>query len=118
MDMGRRSWLPVAVGVGVAVNTLRLRQRLSALAVADWAPGPIDSTHVFVVADGIRLDEPQRRAASAYAVRERLDVVDLVPEELPAERLLDLARAVDTRTFRGSRLAPAPRRVRGPAGRS
>lgn len=104
--MKRHGWLPLAVGVGVALNTLRLRQRLSSLVVAEPSDAPVDSTHVFLVADGVRLDAAQRRAASAYAVREGLDVVDLVPAQLSADRLLDLARLVDTRTYRGARLAP------------
>jgi len=103
--VSRRGWLPVAVGAGVALNTVRLRRRLSALAVIEPADGPVGDDHVFLLAAGVHVDDAQRRAASAHAASHGLDVLDLVPEHLTADRLLDLARMLDTTTYRGNRLA-------------
>jgi len=103
--VSRRGWLPVAVGAGVALNTVRLRRRLSALAVIEPADGPVGDDHVFLLAAGVHVDDAQRRAASAHATSHGLDVLDLVPEHLTADRLLDLARMLDTTTYRGNRLA-------------
>jgi SAM-dependent methyltransferase len=62
----------------------------------------------FVVAHlpDVRVDGPTRAAAVALARVEGLDVVDLVPGDLPAYQAVDLARAVDTRSYRTAPLAP------------
>ncbi|MBL7497216.1 class I SAM-dependent methyltransferase [Frankia nepalensis] len=103
--MSARRWLPAAVCAGVALNTARLRRRLAALPVAQPSDDRVHHTHVFLLADGVRLDDAQQRAASAHARRHGLDVLDLVPAELTADRLLDLARMVDTTTYQADRLA-------------
>ncbi|MGF7237699.1 MAG: hypothetical protein ACQSGP_22460, partial [Frankia sp.] len=46
----------------------------------------------FLLAAGVTLTDGQRRAAAAYARREGLDVLDLVPADLPARRLRGLLR--------------------------
>ncbi|WP_018500232.1 class I SAM-dependent methyltransferase [Parafrankia discariae] len=102
--MNRRALLPVAACAGVGINGLRLRTRIRALTVIAPADEPVHSSHVFLLADGVRLDEAARRAASAHALREGLTVLDLVPAELPAHELLDLARLVDPARYRAQRL--------------
>jgi SAM-dependent methyltransferase len=104
--VSRRYWLPVSVLAAVGLNTARLRRRLSALAVIAPSDEAVHYDHVFLVADGVRLDDAQQRAASAHATSHGLDVLDLVPEHLTADRLLDLARMLDTTTYQDSRLAP------------
>ncbi|WP_308222450.1 class I SAM-dependent methyltransferase [Frankia sp. AgB32] len=127
----RRDWLPVIVGIGIGVNTARLRGRLHALEVIDLqgddvradagadglgaadpsagsptsAGSPAGTHYALLTAPGIRLSAEQRRAATAHARRRELDVLDLVPARLPAGRVLDLARMVDPTTYRTSRLA-------------
>ncbi len=64
------------------------------------APG-----HRFVTAAGVTVDEATARAASAHALREGLDVVDLVPADLPVERLLAVMRFIDPATFRAKAIA-------------
>ncbi|WP_007517703.1 class I SAM-dependent methyltransferase [Pseudofrankia saprophytica] len=103
--MSRRRWLPVAVCAGVLLNTARLRRRLSALPVIEPSDDQIHHDHVFLLADGVHLDDAQQRAASAHARHHGLDVLDLVPEDLTADRLLDLARMLDTTTYQANRLA-------------
>jgi SAM-dependent methyltransferase len=98
--------MTLVVAAGIGLNTARLRQRLSALTIAEPSDETIDEAHVFLVADGVSLDESQRRTASAHARRHGLEVLDLVPERLSPDRLLDLARLVDTTTYQASRLVP------------
>ncbi len=118
MVMRRRGWLPVAVGIGIGLNTVRLRARLHALEVieaveidagekaAPDAPGTARSSpYVLLCAPGLALTPGQRRAAEAHAHRHGLEVLDLVPAELAAHRVLDLARMVEPATYRAARLA-------------
>jgi SAM-dependent methyltransferase len=103
--MNRRSWLAASVAAGIGLNTVRLRHRLSALPVIEPSEKPVLDTHVFLVAAGVELDEAGRRAASAHAQTHGLDVLDLVPDRLAPDRLLDLARQVDASRYEANRLA-------------
>lgn len=98
--------VPILVCVGLLVNGVRLRGRLRRLDTLPASGRPVDPAHEFLVAAGVRLSEAARRAASNHARRERLDVLDLVPADLTVERALDVARMVDTRTYRADRAAP------------
>jgi SAM-dependent methyltransferase len=98
-------WLPIAVCVGLLLNGIRLRGRLRRLDTVPASGRPPADTHEFLVAGGVRLTAAARRAASNHASRERLDVLDLIPADLTVERALDVARMVDTRTYRGDRSA-------------
>ncbi|ONH31020.1 methyltransferase type 12 [Pseudofrankia asymbiotica] len=99
-------WAPILVVVGLLVNGVRLRGRLRRLDTLPASGRPVDPDHLFVCAVGVQLTEAARRSASYHASRERLDVLDLVPADLTIERALDVARMVDTRTYRNDRLAP------------
>ncbi|KJE23964.1 Methyltransferase domain [Frankia torreyi] len=99
-------WLPVLVCVGLLINGVRLRGRLRRLETLPASGRPVDPSHEFLVADGVRLTDSGRRAASYHASRDKLDVLDLVPADLTVERALDLARMVDTRTYRTDRCVP------------
>jgi SAM-dependent methyltransferase len=103
--VSRGSWLPGVIAVGIGLNTVRLRRRLGALAVIEPSDEPAHPAHVVLVAEGVRLDDAALRAASAHAVRHGLDVLDIVPGQLTPDRLLDLARRVDTHTYPGNRRA-------------
>ncbi len=123
MVMTRRGWLPVVVGIGIGLNTIRLHARLHALEVietgetgagetgageqaAPQAPGTgRSSPYVLLSVPGLTLTPGQRRAAEAHAHRHGLDVLDLIPAELAAHRILDLARMVEPATYRTARLA-------------
>jgi SAM-dependent methyltransferase len=61
----------------------------------------------WITARGLPLGQTTRQDALAYAAAERLDLLDLVPADLPATAARDLLRAVDPRRYRSDRLAPA-----------
>ena len=90
----------------VLANGARLRLRLNGLARAGESDDPVAASHAFLVAAGVRLSDEARRAASAHAREARLCVLDLVPADLPPERLLDLARDVHAARYRADRFTP------------
>lgn len=97
--------------VGGVVGALRLRGRLSSLATVE--PGQSTGTTdeqtqdwVLFTAQGVHVDSVTRRDAVTWAEAQGLDVLDLVPGDLPSERAMDLARLADPGTFRTNRLAP------------
>lgn len=104
------SW-PLAAVAGAAAYGLWLRRRVTSLPVLDAADDAVSGVgaaddlaggpalHV-VTATGVTVDPATARAARRHARRHGLDVLDLVPGDLPAERLVDLVRRVDPRTFR------------------
>jgi SAM-dependent methyltransferase len=98
-------WFWPAATAAIAADGLLLRSRVAAFDVLTATEAPVDPGHHLVVAAGVVVDEPTVRAASAHARRLGLDVLDLVPGDLPVERLLDLARLVDPRSFRSDPLA-------------
>jgi SAM-dependent methyltransferase len=95
----------VVLTAGTLVNGLRLRHRLSGLTRLDAQPGQQDEDYLLVQAPGVEVDDVTRRAAAAHAQAEELDVLDLVPGNLPLPDALDLARAVDTVAFRSAGFA-------------
>ena len=88
-----------AAAATFTVNGLRYRRRVQALPVLDAAGGPAPTGYTAVTAAGVRLDDATFRAAAALAAARELDVVDLVPGDLPAERLVDLVRWHNPRTY-------------------
>jgi SAM-dependent methyltransferase len=81
------------------VNGVRYRRRVQALPVLEPAGGPPPAGYTTLTAAGVDLDDATVRAAVALAAERELDVVDLVPADLPAERLLDLVRWLNPRTY-------------------
>lgn len=100
------TWSTTATAL--TLNTLRLRQRVLALPVLVEAPtdavGGAMGYRLVTVA-GVEVPPATAQAAVRYAAAQRLDVLDLVPADLPADRLLDLARHVDPATYVGDALA-------------
>jgi SAM-dependent methyltransferase len=69
---------------------------------SDDAPDP---AHLLVTADGVDVDPATLGAASRHVARYGLDALDLVPADLPAERMLELMWMTDPATFRETPLA-------------
>jgi 2-polyprenyl-3-methyl-5-hydroxy-6-metoxy-1,4-benzoquinol methylase len=100
-----RGWFAITTGALVLANGARLRRRLHGLDRTAPSTEAVTTSHAFLVAAGVLLSGEARRAASAHARREGLDVLDLVPADLPPERLLDLARTVHVARYRADRFA-------------
>ena len=86
------------------VDTLRMRARAGQLATLPPSDAPAD--HVFVTAPGVTLDDATRRAASAYARAHGIELLDLVPRDLPASRAMSLLQVVEPAQYRADRLGP------------
>ncbi|MFI6516043.1 class I SAM-dependent methyltransferase [Spirillospora sp. NPDC050679] len=118
--------LSLLVTAAVLGGALRLRRRLATLRravpgrVAGASPGhaagsavgrgaaPPDGegeTYGLVAVEGAVVSGQIRRAAQACARDGGLQVLDLVPADLPVERALDLARSVDLVRYRTDPLA-------------
>ena len=97
--------LAVLVIAGLLLNGLRLRGRIAALPqlppAGDAAEPPADEDYRAIVAEHLTLDDATLRDAVAYASREGLQVVDLVPADLPMTAARDLASKVTPPDARG-----------------
>lgn len=97
--------LPFLVGGGIVLNGVRLRGRLRRLDTVPPSGRPADPEHELLTAEGVTVSAAAHRAASNYATREGLEVLDLIPAGFTIERTIDIARMVDTRTYRADRMA-------------
>jgi hypothetical protein len=91
--------------LGWGLDALRMRRRAKALRVLRASDEPASSEHIFVVREGVTLDDATRRAASAHARRENLDALDVIPGDLSGWKSLLLLQSLDPATFRETRLA-------------
>jgi SAM-dependent methyltransferase len=88
-------------------DLFRLRARAKALPALQPSDDPIAKSHEFIARPGIALDDATKRAASAYATKHGLEVVDLVAPRISSWRALVLLLTVDPRAYVGDRLCPA-----------
>ncbi len=100
-----RSAAGPAAAAAVTGYALVLRRRLAALPVLQPTDEPAAVEHRLVTAAGVTVDDATLRAASRHARRHGLDVLDLVPADLPVEPLLALAWRVVPAAFRDDPLA-------------
>ncbi|WP_433335947.1 methyltransferase domain-containing protein [Spirillospora sp. CA-294931] len=107
---------PLLVGACLVADAVRLRLRLGGLGRVEvgertgeplrWDADPGDGTpYGLVTAEGAVLSTQIRRAAVAHARDRGLQVLDLVPMDLPVERALDLARGFDPKKYRDDPVA-------------
>lgn len=96
----------ILLAVVLVLDAMRMRGRLHRLAVLPPSDEPVAAEHRFVVAPGVVLDDATRSAASAWARAQSLDVVDLIPRDLPALRALALAQLADPASYRADRIGP------------
>ncbi|MGH9214319.1 MAG: methyltransferase domain-containing protein [Acidimicrobiales bacterium] len=97
-----------AVTAGVVANGLRLRARVARLTALDDAAveiGDAASEYGVITGAGVEVDDATRAAAISHADRHDLDVLDLVPGDLHLDRLYELARLVNPKTYRDDRMA-------------
>jgi SAM-dependent methyltransferase len=96
------TYILYALALLLIVDGLRIRGRAKALPVL--APSDDPATHRLVCPPGVEVSDATLRAASAFARAHELDVLDLVPRDLPAIRALSLLFLVDPRRYRVDRL--------------
>lgn len=97
------NWLLGALALVFVLDALRMRARLAGL--APLPPDGPEAAGELLAAPGVEVDAETRRAAAAFARERDLQVVDLVPREIPTWEALALAQLVDLPRFRGDRLA-------------
>ena len=98
-------YLAIALIAIFVLDALRMRARLSKLRVVPPHEGTDLGGVSFVGAVGADLDENVRVRAAAFARSEKLDVLDMVPRDLPTSRALALAQVIDVPKYRAYRLA-------------
>ncbi|MEU7554997.1 class I SAM-dependent methyltransferase [Streptomyces sp. NPDC044571] len=102
-------WTSAALLVALGAGTVRARRRLRALPALPPTPAcsagvPRAAGWRLLTARGVEADPATFLAACAYADREGLRVLDLLPGDLAAERVLGLLRLVDPARYRDDRL--------------
>jgi hypothetical protein len=93
-----------ALAALLVFDALRLRGRVGKLTALASSDEP--ATHDVVAAPGVTVDDATARAASAYMRAHALDVLELVPRDLPAIDALTIAQLVDPEKYRADRLSP------------
>jgi SAM-dependent methyltransferase len=91
-----------ALAAILLLDTLRMRARAGKLAVL--APSDEPASHRVIAAPGVTIDEATHRAASAFARANQLDVLDIVPRDLPTIRAMTLLQLVDSPKYRADRI--------------
>jgi SAM-dependent methyltransferase len=91
-----------------------MRSRIKQLAVLDEflagngvteLPGAFRDDFELITGEGVTVNDTTLRAAIRYARFHDLDVVDLIPADLPAAALMDLVRQVNPATYRSDPIA-------------
>ena len=91
----------------IVLDALRMRARIGKVAtLATPAPGDAATGFRVFAAPGVTVDDATARAAAAYARDHGIDVLDLIPRDLPAIRAMSLAQLVDPVRYRVDRFGP------------
>jgi SAM-dependent methyltransferase len=99
------AWLLGGLAILFLLDAVRLRGRLAELVVLEASDEPVAEQHRFIVASGVVLDAATRRAASAYARENELEVVDLIPGDNHVSASIGLLQLVAPSTYRRERFA-------------
>src|SRR5512137_1511893 len=83
------------------------RRRIIQSAIIHDAPHAPAAPYRFITTEGAAIEESRKRAASHCAGICDLDVLDLVPADLPAEKLLALMQLYSPGRYRANRIAGA-----------
>jgi SAM-dependent methyltransferase len=81
------------------VEFARVRRKLKRFSVLLPSADDFQMEHQFLVAPGVTLNDRVRRAASAYLEKHRLEVLDLLPENLAVEPALEILGILDPDSF-------------------
>lgn len=98
------SWICIVLTVLFILDALRLRGRLAACkeAVAD-SEALAYRNYRLIVAPGVVVDKATAQSAAAFAQAQGLEVLDLVPGDLPSLPAMELMRVLDPIRFRTDR---------------
>jgi hypothetical protein len=102
------TWVLALLGLWFVARAVRLRRRVSALRVLPEAPttaAPASGNFVWFTAPGLEVDARTRRDAETYAHLEGLEVLDLIPRDLPTRFALILPHFVDPRRYRNAQMS-------------
>lgn len=106
--LSRVRWTSAVLLAALGAGTVRTRRRLRAIpvlpAVAAAGPVPRAAGWRLLTARGVEPDAVTFLAACAHAEREGLRVLDLLPADAAAERVLGLLRLADPARYREDRL--------------
>ena len=94
------SWVSVFLALVWVLDGLRLRARLKRMPTVRPSNEKVAEDHVFLLAPKVSLPDSVKRDASAWARAEELVALDLVPGDLPVERLIGLLQALDPAAHR------------------
>ncbi|RYZ56608.1 MAG: class I SAM-dependent methyltransferase [Proteobacteria bacterium] len=86
-------------------DALRLRARAKALLTLPQSDDKVDPEHRFICRGGRSLDHETRRSASAFALKEGLKVLVLVPEDLPTPEAMVCLQTIDIPNYRKNRIS-------------
>ena len=95
-----RAALPMLLVVGIVLNGLRLRQRVSQLHTLPEPDGAPDADFGALVADAVTLDDATAASAATFGRAGSIELVELVPANLWTTPALDFVRAVDPVAWR------------------
>jgi hypothetical protein len=95
------------IAIGLIVSALVSRRRILACSIIHDAPHAPAAPYRFITAEGAAIEGPLKQAAGHCAGICDLDVLDLVPADLPAEKLLALMQLYNPGRYRANRIAGA-----------
>ncbi len=88
-------WTSGILAFLLLLDALRLRGKTTALPSLPPSDEPPDPQHRFFVRPGVAVTADLQRAASAFARAQRLEILDLVPVEMPALQALAFLQTVE-----------------------
>jgi len=100
------SWLLYILAAIFILDAIKMRGRLSKIGLLPDDRDGATADHLVVHGEAVELSDEVRERAETYATANELDVVDLVPGQLPTLRALAVAQMIDPVKYRSDRLAP------------
>jgi hypothetical protein len=95
------------IAIGLIISALASRKRIMQCIIIHDALHAPAAPYRLITADGTAIDESRKRASCHCAYTCDLDLLDLVPEDLPAEKLLALMQRYNPARYRANRIAGA-----------
>src|SRR5262245_44780353 len=98
------SWIWYLVAAVWALDALRMRARLKA--IPTLPPSDAPQTRTFhAIGAGTTVDGDTRAAGAAYAARENIALLDLIPSDTPALHAMGIVQIVDPVAYRANPIA-------------